>query len=238
MRREFLSVLVAILLGTACIDKGAEIETLAPDVADLRIEDGPLADAAAELPGVADTAEVAGDTASPEVAPDESAPEIAAGPTCYEGLHCLVDMKTWSPGKPIPQGGCLEGISDAEMTQVDDLLSCVDSKCTAEFEAFDKGGAGELALLYVCIIEKCSSAAAICIGGQGDKDCGDALYCMSACSPLDQECTIPCLAATSEAQSEKTGKFLDCVFKSCALESLPTCDIPTACVLKCPELAG
>jgi hypothetical protein len=124
------------------------------------------------------------------------------------------------------------------MAQVDALLACVDEKCKAEFDAFDQGGAGELGLLYLCLIEKCSSPAAVCIGGEGTGDCGEALYCMSACSPLDQGCTVPCLQATSEEQSQKTGKFLQCVFETCTLQTLPVCDIPTSCVLKCPELAG
>ncbi|MBM4352402.1 MAG: hypothetical protein FJ109_01180 [Deltaproteobacteria bacterium] len=251
MRKWSFFVLFALAGVPGCMDKGLTVETAPSDAVDAL--DGTLVDgngsaldstvpgdsgdtagpkdAAADLPGKPDV--------PTELAPDTASEEVFAGPTCYEGLQCLVDMKTWTPGKPIPQGGCLEGISESEMAQVDDLMGCVGDHCKAEFEAFDQGGAAQLSLLYVCLIEKCALPTAVCIGGHGDKNCADALYCMAACPPLDQGCTIPCLQPTSVAQSQKTGKFLDCVFQECTLQTLSGCDAMTSCaVFNCMELAG
>lgn len=181
-----------------------------------------------------------GDDASSGDTPAEAFP---SGPTCYDALYCLMDLKNWTPGKPTTATDCTKNISVYEMGQIDALLSCVDASCVKEFEAWEEGGSTELALLYACMIDFCSEPAAVCIGGHGEVDCGEAIKCLMGCSPLDTDCTIPCLKNTSQNidhpeldHSVKTGKTLDCVLKECGgMEKLPACDYPTKCVLKCPE---
>lgn len=230
---------VALVTG-ACLDKGL---TVAGSDADAETADASPdsagQDAAADTAGQDAAADTAGQDAVADTAGQDAVADTAPpGPTCYQGLSCLVEQKQWSPGDPIPQGDCLENMSDGEMTQVDAVLACVDLKCLAEYDAwYASGGAADLSALYLCLVEKCPASTAVCAGGHGDKDCGDALYCMAACPPLDQSCTVPCLEQTSEAQSVKTGAFLECVFAACTLSEIPAC-IPNSCVLKCPELAG
>lgn len=66
---------------------------------------------------------------------------------------------------------------------------------------------------------------------------GDALWCLAGCNPYAQGCTTACISETSQAQAEKTGRFLQCVLDVCPLAEVgTTCDVPTACVLKCPEV--
>jgi hypothetical protein len=171
----------------------------------------------------------------PEIIPETNEP----GPTCYEGLQCLIDMKNWQPGMPLDEGECLEGISDTEMGEVDVLLTCVDEQCLTEFEAFENGGTAQLAALYLCEIDNCTEQSSVCIGGQGEDNCSDAVMCLTACGPADMDCIVPCLENTTHEQSVKTGKFLKCIIDDCGgLKQVPECDYPLSCGLKCPELAG
>ncbi|MBM4372111.1 MAG: hypothetical protein FJ098_10685 [Deltaproteobacteria bacterium] len=191
--------------------------------------------------GGADGGPTGGDGSPPDLArpaPDtgEEGP-TGPGPTCFEGLTCLVDLKNWRGGGLPERSDCLVGMGSGEMDGVDAVLGCVDAFCTAEFEAFEEGGDLELGALYLCIMERCAEPAASCIGGHGQDDCGDALWCLAGCNPFAQLCTTGCLESTSPDQAEKTGRFLQCVFDACALEDLgSTCDVPTACALKCPEV--
>lgn len=169
-----------------------------------------------------------------EIAPDTPTGE---GPTCFEALTCLVDLKNWSGGEVIPsESDCLDDIDDQEMGDVDALLSCVDAKCSEEFVAFEGGGDLELGALYLCIMEDCAESAAVCIGGQGEDDCSDALWCLAGCNPYAQGCTTGCIAETSQTQAEKTGKFLQCVLDVCPLADFQMSCVPASCALKCPEL--
>jgi hypothetical protein len=238
--RTLISIFTGCALAvTGCLDSGLTIKT-DDDVG--RAQDVAQTDTAGTIDAL--LADSSGETVEeivPEVVPEEATAEVDApdGPTCAEGLQCLVDLKNWEPGQPLDQGACLEGISDGEMEQVDGLLTCVDDNCIAEFEAFEDGGDTELAALYLCMIDKCATDISVCIGGQGEENCADAIFCLSACNPLDMICTIPCLENTTEEQSEKAGKFLQCALDDCGgMEQLPACDISMACGLKCPELAG
>ncbi len=195
---------------------------------------GDAAGGGADIAGDIDDSGSGAETAAPDTAPELPA---VTGPTCFEALTCLVDMKNWQGG-PIPsESDCLQAIDDEEMGDVDALLGCMDTQCTDEFTAFDSGGDLELGALYLCIIERCAEPTAICIGGQGEDDCGDALWCLAGCNPYAQGCTTACISETSQAQAEKTGRFLQCVLDVCPLAEVgTTCDVPTACALKCPEI--
>ena len=226
--RTTTAALAAVMtIAVGCIDSGLS----------LKVND---------VPGdtAADTAERTGDLhaelAVELPAADLSAEEVAQGKNCYEALTCLTEYKEWTPGTSLPETPCLEGIEEPEMIQVDGVNGCMHQQCNDEFEAWKAGGAGDESLLYLCLIEKCSDPSAVCIGGQGEDTCADALKCMAKCQPLDQECTVPCLVETSDYQSEKTGKFLECVFASCALSDLGNCsDVQTDCAMEfCLELAG
>lgn len=224
---------------TGCLDSGLTIKTddAVGGGTDVVASDG----AGAVDTVLGDLAGATGEETMADVAPEEVEAEVEgpAGPTCAESLQCLVDLKNWEPGKPLDQGACLEGISDDEMEQVDGLLSCVDTNCLAEFEAFDGGGDTELTALYLCMIDKCATSISVCIGGQGEDNCADAIFCLNGCNPVDMTCTIPCLEDTDEEQSLKAGKFLQCALDACGgMEQLPACDIPMSCGLKCPELAS
>ncbi len=195
-------------------------------------------DVAGGGPGIVDGSEDMAASDAGEITervPDTSTGE---GPSCYEALTCLVDLKNWHGGPVGPsESDCLEGISDTEMDDVDAYLGCVEARCSAEFVAFEAGGDAELDILYLCVMEKCAETTALCIGGQGQADCGDAIWCLADCDPYMYNCTTACIAETSEAQAEKTGKFLQCVLDVCPLAEVgTTCDVPTACALKCPEV--
>jgi len=236
----FSTVIVVAILAAGCLDSGLTIEST-DDMAALEDLTGTDESSTVDLsPNEPQDATATEDTQD-LVGEEEVVPEVSlpAGPTCAESLQCLVDMKNWQPGEPFDQGACLEGINDGEMEQVDDLLSCVDEKCVAEFEAFEDGGDAELATLYLCMIDNCATPISVCIGGHGEESCADAIFCLSACNPLDVTCTIPCLEGTDEVHSEKAGKFLQCALDDCGgMEALPACDISMACGLKCPELAS
>ncbi|MFH1531501.1 MAG: hypothetical protein ABIK09_12305 [Pseudomonadota bacterium] len=180
-----------------------------------------------------DTPAGAEDTALPEVAPDTPP---GPGPTCYEALTCLVDLKNWTGGPPPSESDCLQGIDDQEMGDVDALLGCLDTQCAGEFVAFEEGGDLELGALYLCLINHCAEPASVCIGGQGEDSCGDALWCLAGCNPYAQGCTTSCIAQTSQAQAEKTGKFLQCVLDVCPLAEFEMDCVPASCALKCPEV--
>ena len=171
---------------------------------------------------------------------DAGAPDAGASPTCFEALNCLLEKKQWTPGKAPPKdGSCMAGMVDDEAMQSDALVGCVQTTCKTEFDAWDKGGAGQLNSLYGCMIEKCAEPLATCVGGEGDKNCADAVKCLQACPPLDKECTVPCMRPTSAYQSKKTGKLLACVFQKCTLATLTTCPIDQSCAIAhCLELAG
>ncbi len=158
------------------------------------------------------------------------------GPTCHEALICLVNLKNWNGG-PVPtQSDCLVDINHEEMDDVDGVLSCIEAQCSAEFEAFDLGGQAELGALTLCLVEHCAEPYALCAGGQGDDDCGDALWCLAGCNPLDPDCTSGCIAGTSQDQAAKTGKFLNCVLDKCPLDNFEVSCVPTTCALLCPEV--
>jgi hypothetical protein len=188
-----------------------------------------------DVPGAEEDAAAPLDTrAQPDVAPDTPP---GTGPTCYEALTCLVDLKNWSGGEVLPsESDCLEGIGDLEMGDVDAVLGCVDSQCADAFVAFEAGGDLELGALYLCLINNCAIPASTCIGGQGQDDCGEALWCLAGCDPFNQGCTTSCIAETSQPQAEKTGKFLQCVLDACPLEDFEMDCVPTSCALKCPEV--
>lgn len=185
-------------------------------------DDGP-----ADSAGGADTAAV------------DAAAEVAAGPTCHAALECLIAKKQWQPGQPPPdKAACTKGMSDDEAMQMDAVLGCVDGQCGKELDAWDKGGPPELAVLNQCLMVKCPTPLAVCVGGQGDKTCADAVKCLMGCTTLDKACVTPCLAPTAEKQAQKAGAFLECVLAVCTLDKLATCNPPMSCLLKCPELGG
>ncbi len=188
-----------------------------------------------DVGGGSEDTNAAADTAgAPDAAPDTPA---GIGPTCYEALTCLVDLKNWAGGPVQPsESDCLEGIADLEMGDVDSVLVCMESQCADEFVAFEDGGDLELGALYLCLIDNCAEPAATCIGGQGEDDCGDALWCLAGCDPFNQGCTTGCISETSQSQAEKTGKFLQCVLDVCPLEDFEMDCVPTSCALKCPEV--
>lgn len=184
--------------------------------------------------GTEDTAAALDTPGNTDLSPDTLPGD---GPTCYEALTCLVNLKNWSGGEAIPsESDCLAGIGDVEMGDVDGVLGCVDTQCADEFIAFEDGGDLELGALYLCLINRCALPTSVCIGGQGEDDCGEALWCLAGCDPFNQGCTTACIADTSQAQAEKTGKFLECVLDACPLEDFDMDCVPTSCALKCPEV--
>lgn len=194
---------------------------------------GPATDA-----GVADASGGAKDAGAP--AKDTAASQDAGGsPTCYEALNCLLEKKEWTPSKPPPEdGACMKGMVESETKQADELVACVHTECKTQFEAWESGGPTELNALYGCMIEKCALPLAVCVGGEGDKKCGEAVKCLQACPPLDKTCTVPCLRPTTDYESEKTGKILACVLKKCPLDTLATCKPDSGCIVHCMSFIG
>ncbi len=216
-----------LFLGAGCIDS-----SLSVNVNDAAVDGGADVGKSSE--------DAKADQVSDSTATDVAEVEVVVGKNCYEAMTCLTEFKEWAPGISLPESPCLEGIEETEMIQVDGVNGCMHQHCNDEFEAWKVGGPGEESLLYLCLIEKCSNPSSVCIGGQGEDTCADALKCMAKCQPMDQECTVPCLVETSDYQSEKTGKFLECVFAECALSDLGDCyDVQSNCAMQfCLELAG
>jgi hypothetical protein len=226
----------AIILLTISLMAGACVESPDPWKPDGGPADTLLQEvAAADVRAVPET--TAAETTA-EVVPEVAVPE----PTCFEALDCLVQKKEWTVGSPFPEGDCTEGMSEEQTAEMDALLLCVAESCQANYDAWLAASPGgpELGLLYGCLIESCSKTIAVCVGGGGGGDCGDALYCLKDCaSPMDQECSLACLGNTTDTQSAKTGSFLECVFKSCTLQEFSMCgmDVFMGCGLFCPEAA-
>ena len=238
-QRITMAALAAVVtLAVGCIDSSLS----------LKVSDVPGDSAADSAESKADVAAAelvedltADAPANTDLTADELSPaEVLSGKNCYEAITCLTEYKEWTPGAALPETPCLEGIEEEEMIQVDGVNDCMHQECNDELEAWKVGGAGEESILYLCLIEKCSNPSSVCIGGQGEDTCADALKCMALCQPLDEECTVPCLVETSDYQSEKTGKFLECLFASCALSELGNCyEVQTTCAMQfCLELAG
>ena len=202
----------------------ASVDTSAGEVAALD------ASARHDAPSASDTS----------AAPDTSAPDTSASKSCGQVLQCVLTAKSWQPGKPVPKDiACFNGVAAEATTELDTLLTCADGGCAQQVDAWDKGGDAELAALYACLIDQCPAPLAVCAGGQGKGDCGQALKCLGKCKPTDRACTLPCIADTTPPQASKTGAFLQCVLKACGgLANVPVCDIPLSCGLKCPEVAG
>ena len=206
--------------------------------------------------GAVGDAVAAADTGDPDSAGNSAGDSAAAadtGPTgnadadagtpgklCGEVLKCVLTAKSWKPGKPVPKDTtCTKGVVGQEATDLDALLGCADKGCVKEVDAWDKGGDAQLPALYACLIDNCANPLAVCVGGQGKGNCGDALKCLNKCTPTDRACTLPCMENTTGAQAIKAGAFLQCVLDGCGgLAKLPACDIPLTCGLKCPEVAG
>jgi hypothetical protein len=180
------------------------------------------------------------ETSQEDAVSDAAAEAVPAGRSCYDALHCLLDLKNWRPGMPTSRGDCTKDMSADEISQSEKVLGCVDANCKAQFESWRDGTGSELGLLYLCMIDKCTVEAAVCIGGHGKKDCGDAVLCLQKCTdPLNQDCTIPCLEDTTEEQSGKTGNILKCVLEDCGgYEELPGCTYDYLCGQYCMEIAS
>lgn len=185
---------------------------------------GALADGAAASDGAGDAA-TAGD-------PDATGVDAGPGPSCAQALTCVV--KARKALAPDVAAACTAQLSESEGQQMAALMTCTEGACKTPFEAWANGGLpADEAAVYTCLIEKCPSHLAICIGGHGQHSCPTALACLGGCPPNDSPCTIKCLESTSEPQALKTGNYLSCLFATCTLATAPTCPVKTSCGIKC-----
>ena len=168
------------------------------------------------------------------------AADAGAKKTCGAALTCLLTLKLWKPGQPLPSTtACMANLRTGDETELDALFDCIDKGCSAEVDAWDKGGDAELAAMFGCGVDKCPVELASCAGGEGTDSCAKAVKCLQGCTPGERECAMACLAPTSAEHSGKAGRFLKCALDACGgMAKMAGCSIPLSCGLKCPELAG